>query len=228
MTCVANHDQAYSPELVSCSISGTSGTKDNGIQQCIFGNACHSQQHHSCMRLHMQPAPASHNSPWLWHDLAQVSELCHITHKCTGSLFLNWSLFYVQGWERGSHGTGMGHTTNKGFWIPEKPVAPPQEEFLALPEPSKGRNGGGRPLKKHKAPSAPRVPKAGPGRQPKEIKQETDQESQDEEPPTVSRCQIPTLLLVVGQCKARTSLTVMLLRAGAALLFASSCHAVTT
>lgn len=93
---------------------------------------------------------------------------------------------YLQGCERGSHGTGMGHTTNKGFWIPEKPVAPPQEELLALPEPPKGRGAGGRPLKKHKAPAAPKVPK-GPGRQPKAIKlEETDLESQDEEPPMVS------------------------------------------
>ncbi|DBA81836.1 TPA: hypothetical protein ACH3X1_007555 [Trebouxia sp. C0004] len=89
----------------------------------------------------------------------------------------------LKGWERGSHGTGMGHTTNKGFWIPEKPVALPQEEILALPEPLKGRGAGGRPPKKHRAPAAPRVPK-GPGRQPKAIKlEETDQESQDEEPP---------------------------------------------
>lgn len=77
----------------------------------------------------------------------------------------------------------MGHTTNKGFWIPEKPAALPQEEFLALPEPPKGRSAGGRPPKKHKAPAAPKAPK--PGRPAKEVKQETDVESQDEEPPTV-------------------------------------------
>lgn len=91
----------------------------------------------------------------------------------------------LQGWERGSHGTGMGHTTNKGFWIPEKPVALPQEEMLALPEPPRGRGAGGRPPKKHRAPAAFKAPK-GPGRQPKAIKlEETDQESQDEEPPVV-------------------------------------------
>ncbi len=91
----------------------------------------------------------------------------------------------LQGWERGSHGTGMGHTTNKGFWIPEKPVALPQEEMLALPEPPRGRGAGGRPPKKHRAPAAPKAPK-GPGRQPKAIKlEETDQEFQDEEPPVV-------------------------------------------
>ena len=91
----------------------------------------------------------------------------------------------LQGWERGSHGTGMGHTTNKGFWIPEKPVALPQEEMLALPEPPRGRGAGGRPPKKHRAPAAPKAAK-GPGRQPKAIKlEETDQESQDEEPPVV-------------------------------------------
>ncbi|DBA76675.1 TPA: hypothetical protein ACH3X2_008711 [Trebouxia sp. C0005] len=89
----------------------------------------------------------------------------------------------LKGWERGSHGTGMGHTTNKGFWIPEKPVALPQEEVLALPEPPKGRGAGGRPPKKHRAPAAPKAPR-GPGRQPRAIKlEETDQESQDEEPP---------------------------------------------
>ena len=77
----------------------------------------------------------------------------------------------------------MGHTTNKGFWIPEKPLAPPQEEVLALPEPPKGRTTGRRPLKRqHKPPSAPRALKAGADR---EIKQETDQESQEEEVPLV-------------------------------------------
>ena len=89
----------------------------------------------------------------------------------------------------------MGHTTTKGFWIPEKPVAPPQEEILALPEPPKGRGAGGRPPKKHKAPAAPKAPK-GPGRQPKAIKlEETDQESQDEEPPIVSHLAYSAMLL---------------------------------
>ena len=108
---------------------------------------------------------------------------------------IQWEAVYLQGCERGSHGTGMGHTTNKGFWIPEKPVTPPQEEILALPEPPKGRGAGGRPLKKHKAPAAPKVPK-GPSRQPKATKlEETDQESQDEEPPMVSLLASSALLL---------------------------------
>ena len=94
----------------------------------------------------------------------------------------------VQGWERGSHGTGMGHTTNKGFWIPEKPPTPPAEEMLALPEAPRagGRGATGRPSRKHpRLPAGPKLPRGG-GRQPKEIKQETDQESQHEdEPPEV-------------------------------------------
>ena len=94
----------------------------------------------------------------------------------------------VQGWERGSHGTGMGHTTNKGFWIPEKPSTPPPGEMLALPEAPRagGRGATGRPSRKHpKLPAGPKLPRGG-GRQPKEIKQETDQESQHEdEPPEV-------------------------------------------
>ena len=93
----------------------------------------------------------------------------------------------MQGWERGSHGTGMGHTTNKGFWIPEKPSTPPPEELLALPEPQRGGRGTtGRSSRKHpKPPAGPKPPRGG-GRPPKEIKQETDQESQNEdEPPEV-------------------------------------------
>lgn len=97
--------------------------------------------------------------------------------------------YNVQGWERGSHGTGMGHTTNKGFWIPEKPSAPPPEEMLALPEAPRagGRGATGRPSRKHlKLPAGPKLPRGG-GRLPKEIKQETDQESQHEdEPPEVN------------------------------------------
>lgn len=98
---------------------------------------------------------------------------------------------HVQGWERGSHGTGMGHTTNKGFWIPEKPPTPPREEMLALPEPPRpsGRGSVGRASKRHhKLPAGPKPPRVnGAGRVPKEVKQETDQESQfEDEPPEVS------------------------------------------
>ena len=82
----------------------------------------------------------------------------------------------------------MGHTTNKGFWIPEKPSTPPPEEMLALPEPPRagGRGSMGRPSKKHpKLPAGAKLPRGG-GRLPKEIKQDTDQESQNEdEPPEV-------------------------------------------
>ena len=96
-------------------------------------------------------------------------------------------LISLQGWERGSHGTGMGHTTNKGFWIPEKPPTPPPQELLALPEPPRcGRASTGRPTKKHSKPPAGPKPPRGLGRPPKEIKQETDQESQvEDEPPEV-------------------------------------------
>lgn len=87
----------------------------------------------------------------------------------------------MQGWERGSHGTGVGLTTNKGFWIPEKPLAPPVEALLALPDPGKPRA-----LKSQgRAAAAPRAPKRAANRQPKEVKQEFE-ELQEEEPPEVS------------------------------------------
>ena len=92
----------------------------------------------------------------------------------------------MQGWERASHGTGMGHTTNKGFWIPEKPLAPPAEALLALPEPAKPRA-----FKSHtRAPAAPKPRKRLTTRQPKEVKQEADEEV-EEEPPEVIDCLLP-------------------------------------
>lgn len=77
----------------------------------------------------------------------------------------------------------MGQTTNKGFWIPEKPANPPQEEMPALPEAPRagGRGAFNRPSKRHPKLSAGPKPPRGAGRLPKEIKQETDQESQQED-----------------------------------------------
>lgn len=79
----------------------------------------------------------------------------------------------------------MGHTTNKGFWIPEKPLAPPAEALLALPELARSR-----PLKPHsRAAAVPKPRKRLSSRPPKEIKMETEEEL-DEEPP-----QVKTLLI---------------------------------
>lgn len=37
-----------------------------------------------------------------------------------------------QGWVRKSHGTGMGHSSSAGFWIPKKPVpVAPQPRAVA-------------------------------------------------------------------------------------------------
>lgn len=48
-----------------------------------------------------------------------------------------------QGWERISHGTGMGHSSTAGFWIPKQLLqAPPQLKAL---QPIKKRKGGSGP-----------------------------------------------------------------------------------
>ena len=55
--------------------------------------------------------------------------------------FTIWVL-QSQGWVRVSHGTGMGHSSTVGFWIPKKPL---QLALQALPrasKPAKRKTGG--------------------------------------------------------------------------------------
>lgn len=42
--------------------------------------------------------------------------------------------FQSQGWQRISHGTGMGHSSTTGYWIPKKPAYVPAP---AKPKPPK-------------------------------------------------------------------------------------------
>lgn len=76
----------------------------------------------------------------------------------------------------------MGHTTNKGFWIPEQPVAPLAEAVLALPEPARPR-----PVKSHtKSASANRPSRRLTNRPPREIKQEAAEEIEEAPPQVVT------------------------------------------
>lgn len=78
-------------------------------------------------------------------SLSEVSQGISVRgHQMRGALFVQ-----SQGWVRKSHGTGMGHSSSAGFWIPKQPLAvAPQPRAVAAPRKRKSTGAGfgrGRP-----------------------------------------------------------------------------------
>lgn len=88
---------------------------------------------------------------------------------------ISFAVCPLQDWERAGHGTGMGFSTVKAFWLPEKAV-----EVEALPSAKHG--GSSLPRGNGQGGSKP----TGNGKRKQGRSQRQDQDGQPREPPPVS------------------------------------------